>query len=81
MISKPKGIGNMLEVDNSNTSISRGGTQFFFGGYVLLEFPKVGFRERDFPEKCGVFGAKIQKFCITRAEILAKNKAENAIFF
>ena len=44
-------------------------------------FPKVGSRERVFLEKLGVLGAKIQKFCVLRAEILPKNKAENAKFF
>ena len=54
---------------------------FFFGGYVPRGFPKVGYRELAFLEKMGVLEAKIQKFCILRAEILAKNKAENANFF
>ena len=57
-----------------------GGTQLFFGVYVPRGFQKVGSRERVFLEKWGVLGAKILKFCLLRAEILAKNKAENAIF-
>ena len=44
-------------------------------------FPKAGSRERVFLKKWGVLGAKILKLCVLRAEILAKNKAENAIFF
>ena len=58
-----------------------GGTQlFFFDGFVSRGFPKVGSREWIFIEKWGVLGTKIQKFCILRAEILAKNEAENAKF-
>ena len=56
------------------------GHSTFFGGYVPRGFPKVLSRERVFLEKLGVLEAKIQKFCILRAEILAKNKAENAKF-
>ena len=60
--------------------ISRGHSTFF-SGYVPRGFPKVGSKERVFLEKIGVLGAKIQKFCVLRVEILAKNKTENAIFF
>ena len=60
--------------------ISPGGTQLFFLCYVPHRFPKVGSRERVFLKKLGVLGAKIRKFCLLRAEILAKNKAENANF-
>ena len=64
-----------------NSRLLGGGhSTFFFGGYVPRGFPKVGSRERIFLEKCGVLGAKIQKFCALRAEILAQNKAENAFF-
>ena len=50
-------------------------TQLFFGEYVLCGFlPKVGSREWVFLEKCGVLGAKIRKFCVLRAEILAQIK-------
>ena len=58
-----------------------GGTQKKFGEYVLHGFPKVGPRERVFLEKWGVVGAKIDKFWVFRAEILAKNRAEKANFF
>ena len=58
-----------------------GGTlKFFLGGYVPQGFPKVGSKERVFLENWGVLGAKIQKFWVLRAEILAQNKAENAKF-
>ena len=43
---------------------------------MLHGFPNVGSRERVFFEKLGIFRAKIQKFCILRAEILAKYKAK-----
>ena len=58
-----------------------GGTQLFFGRCVPRGFPKVGSRERVFLEKLGVLGAKIQKICVLRTHILAKNKAENVKFF
>ena len=43
-------------------------------------FPKEGSRERIFFEKLGLLGSKILKFCVLRAKILAKSKAENAFF-
>ena len=43
-------------------------------------FSKVESRERVFLEKLRVLGAKIRKFYLLRAEILPKNKAENATF-
>ena len=46
-----------------------------------MQVPKVGSWERVFVEKLGVLGAKIRKFCILRAEILAKNMTEIAFFF
>ena len=61
--------------------MGEGGTQLFFGEYVPRWFPKVGSRERVFLEKIGVLGAKIQKFCVLRAEFLAENKAEKAKLF
>ena len=44
-------------------------------------FPKEESKEWVSLEKLGVLGVKIQKVCMLRAEILVKNKAENAIFF
>ena len=61
--------------------IPGGALNFFFGMYVPRGFPKVGSRERIFFEKLGVLGTKIWEICLFRAEILAKNKAENAKFF
>ena len=57
-----------------------GGTQLFFGGYVSRRFPKIGSRERILLEKWGVFEWKFRKFLALRAEILTKNRAENARF-
>ena len=61
-----------------------GGTQLFFGEYVPRARVSKNLdptsRERVFLVKRGVLGAKFRKFCLLRAEILAKNKAENAIF-
>ena len=55
-----------------------------YPGGGALNFFLVGMcsagRERVFLEKCGVLGAKIWKFCLSRTENLAKIKAENAIF-
>ena len=51
-----------------------GGTQFFFGGCVPHGFQKVGSREWIFLEKLGVFGTKMWKICILRAEILSKTR-------
>ena len=42
--------------------------------------PKVGSMERVFLEKIGVLGAKIRKFCLLRAEILAKTRLKMQIF-
>ena len=53
-----------------------GGTQLYFGGYVLYGFPKVRSSESRFSLKDEGLG----KFCILRAEILAKTKTQNANF-
>ena len=52
----------------------------FFWWVCATRFPKVQSWEKVFLELWGVLGAEIQKFCILRAEILAKNMAENANF-
>ena len=53
---------------------------YLFDGYVPHGFPKVGSREQIFLDKLGILGKKIWKICVLRAEILAKDKTENAIF-
>ena len=65
----------------AGTSPEVGHSTFFFGRFVPHGFPKVGSREWIFFEKLGVLGMKLWEICILRAEILAKNKAENAHFF
>ena len=52
-----------------------GGTQLFCG-YVPHRLTKVGSREQVFLEKKGVLGAKIERFCILRAEIWPKRRLE-----
>ena len=42
---------------------------------------KVGSREHILLEKWGVLGTKILKICVFKAEILAKNKPDNAKLF
>ena len=58
----------------------RGPSTFFFGGYVLRGFPKVGSRERVFLKKWEVLGAKIHKVCILRAEIWPKTRLKMHFF-
>ena len=64
-----------------NKSGEGGALNFFLVVMCHVGFQKQGLGSGFSLPNEGSLGVKIQKFCILRAEILAKGKAENAIFF